>query len=69
MPPWDVLSMYDLRAQRRDELRVFLTSEGIATRVFFKPMSRQPMYYDSPWLLLNGSRFIEDGLYLPTTPA
>jgi perosamine synthetase len=66
MPPRDVLWMYDLRAERRDELREFLGGEGIETRLFFKPMSRQPMYFDENWPTLNASRFAADGLYLPT---
>ncbi|MFF3753627.1 DegT/DnrJ/EryC1/StrS family aminotransferase [Streptomyces sp. NPDC002018] len=66
MPPREVLWMYDLRAERREELRDFLAAEGIETRVFFKPMSRQPGYYDADWPALNASRFSEDGFYLPT---
>ncbi|SES41692.1 DegT/DnrJ/EryC1/StrS family aminotransferase [Lentzea albida] len=66
MPPRDVLWMYDIRAERRDELRAFLTRNGIETRVFFKPMSRQPGYFDPDWWTLNANRFSEDGLYLPT---
>ncbi|MFF1418093.1 DegT/DnrJ/EryC1/StrS family aminotransferase [Streptomyces sp. NPDC058280] len=66
MPPRDVLWMYDLRAERREELRAFLAAEGIETRLFFKPMSRQPGYYDADWPSLNASRFSEDGFYLPT---
>jgi dTDP-4-amino-4,6-dideoxygalactose transaminase len=65
MPPRDVLWMYDLRAGRREELREFLVQEGIETRVFFKPMSRQPMYFDPEWPSLNASRFAADGLCLP----
>jgi dTDP-4-amino-4,6-dideoxygalactose transaminase len=66
MPSRDVLWMYDLRAERREELREFLGHEGIETRLFFKPMSRQPMYFDEKWPTLNASRFAADGLYLPT---
>ncbi|WP_086665421.1 DegT/DnrJ/EryC1/StrS family aminotransferase [Lentzea kentuckyensis] len=66
MPQRDVLWMYDLRAQRRDQLREFLKRNGIETRLFFKPMSRQPGYLDPNWPQLNASRFSEDGLYLPT---
>ncbi|MET8681920.1 DegT/DnrJ/EryC1/StrS family aminotransferase [Streptomyces sp. NPDC004647] len=66
MPPRDVLWMYDLRAERREELRDFLADEGIETRLFFKPMSRQPGYLNPDWPSLNASRFSEDGLYLPT---
>lgn len=66
MPQRDVLWMYDLRAERRDELREFLAGEGVETRLFFKPMSRQPNYLDPVWPYLNASRYSEDGLYLPT---
>ncbi|MFK0294678.1 DegT/DnrJ/EryC1/StrS family aminotransferase [Streptomyces sp. NPDC090442] len=66
MPPREVLWMYDLRAERREELRRFLAEAGIETRLFFKPMSRQPGYLDPVWPTLNAHRFAEDGLYLPT---
>ncbi|MFE7567048.1 DegT/DnrJ/EryC1/StrS family aminotransferase [Streptomyces sp. NPDC057539] len=66
MPPRDVLWMYDLRAERREELRDFLADQGIETRVFFKPMSRQPGYLHPDWPSLKASRFSEDGFYLPT---
>src|SRR6202035_2864250 len=49
MPPRDVLWMYDLRAERREDLRGSLSHEATQTRVFFKPMSRQPMYFDPEW--------------------
>jgi dTDP-4-amino-4,6-dideoxygalactose transaminase len=68
MPPRDVLWMYDLRATRRDELREFLSGHGIETRLFFKPMSRQPGYFHPDWPSLNASRLSADGLYLPTYP-
>ncbi|MDO0909738.1 DegT/DnrJ/EryC1/StrS family aminotransferase [Streptomyces sp. DT2A-34] len=66
MPERDVLWMYDLRAERREALREFLAGRGIETRLFFKPMSRQPGYLDPVWPTLNANRFAEDGLYLPT---
>jgi perosamine synthetase len=66
MPPRDVLWMYDVRAERRTQLLEFLTQEGIETRLFFKPMSRQPMYFDPNWAFLNASRFTADGFCLPT---
>ncbi|OKI02219.1 aminotransferase [Streptomyces sp. CB02923] len=66
MPSRDVLWMYDLRAERREELREFLAGESIETRLFFKPMSRQPMYLDPVWPSLKANTFAEDGLYLPT---
>ncbi len=69
MPPRDVLWMYDVRAENREELRAHLTLRGIETRMFFKPMSSQPMYYDPTWPGLNAARFAADGLYLPTYTA
>ncbi|WP_326638701.1 DegT/DnrJ/EryC1/StrS family aminotransferase [Streptosporangium sp. NBC_01755] len=68
MPSRDVLWMYDIRAERREELREFLTDAGIETRPFFQPMSRQPMYFNPDWPALNAARFAADGLYLPTDP-
>jgi len=66
MPPRDVLWLYDLRASRREELIRHLAAAGIETRVFFKPMSQQPMYRDAVWSGLNAARFSDDGFYLPT---
>jgi dTDP-4-amino-4,6-dideoxygalactose transaminase len=66
MPPRDVLWMYDMLSADRDGLRDFLAAEGIETRVFFKPMSRQPGYLDERWPHLKAHRFSEEGLYLPT---
>ncbi|WP_018680918.1 DegT/DnrJ/EryC1/StrS family aminotransferase [Actinokineospora enzanensis] len=66
MPRRDVLWMYDVRAERREELRAHLADHGIETRLFFKAMSRQPGYLDPVWPSLNATRFSEDGLYLPT---
>ncbi|MEE6270222.1 MULTISPECIES: DegT/DnrJ/EryC1/StrS family aminotransferase [Streptomyces] len=66
MPPRDVLWMYDVRAERSEELRAHLADEGVETRVFFKPMSRQPGYYSPDWPELNAARLSADGFYLPT---
>ncbi|GAA5201032.1 DegT/DnrJ/EryC1/StrS family aminotransferase [Rugosimonospora acidiphila] len=66
MPAREVLWMYDLLARDRGALQAFLTAEGIETRVFFKPMSRQPMYLDPGWPRLRANHFAEEGLYLPT---
>ena len=66
MPPRDVLWLYDMRAQRREELCRHLAAAGIETRVFFKPMSQQPMYLDASWTALNATRLSADGCYLPT---
>lgn len=66
MPPRDVLWMYDVLADDRDGLMAHLLRDGIDTRYFFQPMSRQPMYYDENWPSLNAARFAARGLYLPT---
>jgi dTDP-4-amino-4,6-dideoxygalactose transaminase len=66
MPARDVLWMYDVRAEGRDELRTYLAGEGIETRLFFQPMSRQPMYFSPSWPTLNAARYAADGLHLPT---
>jgi dTDP-4-amino-4,6-dideoxygalactose transaminase len=66
MPSRNVLWMYDVLAERRDELVQFLEKEGIETRVFFRPMSAQPMYYNENWKDLNATKFFNEGLYLPT---
>lgn len=66
MPRRDVLWMYDVLADRREQLRDHLADAGIETRLFFKPMSQQPMYLDAVWPSLNAHRFASSGLYLPT---
>ncbi|AXG81917.1 DegT/DnrJ/EryC1/StrS family aminotransferase [Streptomyces paludis] len=66
MPARDVLWMYDLLATDRDALMEFLKDDGIETRYFFQPMSKQPMYHDPVWPSLNATRFSQEGLYLPT---
>ncbi|GAB3509626.1 DegT/DnrJ/EryC1/StrS family aminotransferase [Amycolatopsis cihanbeyliensis] len=66
MPPRDVLWTYDVRAGRLAELRSFLAGDGIETRPFFQPMSRQPPYFAPEWSALNAAGFAVDGLLLPT---
>ncbi len=66
MPPRDVLWMYDVLAERRADLRSHLSARGIETRLFFQPMSRQPMYFDEGWEHLRAADFGRRGLYLPT---
>ncbi|MGA6161495.1 DegT/DnrJ/EryC1/StrS family aminotransferase [Amycolatopsis magusensis] len=66
MPPRDVLWMFDVLADRREELSEYLAGEGVDTRPFFIPMSGQPMYHDPTWRSLNAARFSASGLYLPT---
>ena len=60
----------------RDEVMRRLAAMGVETRAFFCPMSRQPLFRDSPgtdarWPDLSGSRPVADwlwerGLYLPS---
>lgn len=65
----NVLWMYDVvlkDASKRDALRAFLAERGIETRLFFKPMSQQPMYFDPRHTNLRAYTFSLCGLYLPT---
>jgi len=65
MPFRDVLWMYDIDCGgKRDEIRKILTEKGIDTRLFFKPMSMQPMYHN--WESGNAYEWSKRGLYLPT---
>ena len=60
----DVLWMYDVLCLDRDNLMLYLKEKGIETRMFFKPMTIQPMYRedtDSYALQISKS-----GMYLPT---
>jgi len=68
MPPRNVLWMYDILVlpENRENLRKFLAKNEIETRVFFKPMSQQPMYFNPDYKKLNANRFAEAGFYLPT---
>lgn len=67
MPKRDVLWMYDVMTRNNTYIYNKLKGFGIESRLFFKPMSMQPMYldeyknlkaYDKSW----------KGLYLPTYP-
>jgi perosamine synthetase len=66
MPKRDVLWMYDALADDRDGLMKFLHDNEIETRLFFKPMSQQPMYFDGNWEQLKAADFSKKGLYIPT---
>ena len=43
-----------------------LKKQGIETRVFFKPMSMQPMYFDVNYTRLKSWEYAQKGLYLST---
>ena len=65
--PRDVLWFYDILAfDHRDKLRDYLKKTGIETRLFFKPMSMQPMYYNENYKKLLAYKYAQEGLYLPT---
>ena len=66
MPKRDVLWYYDILVDDKDKLMKWLAEQGIETRMFFKPMSQQPMYYDSKWRTLKATTFSSRGIYLPT---
>jgi dTDP-4-amino-4,6-dideoxygalactose transaminase len=69
MPKRDVVWFYDVLVEKRAELQKHLKENGIETRQFFKPMSRQPMYSGNKeitWKNLNANKFGETGIYLPT---
>ena len=68
MPKRDVLWMYDIRvrADIRKEFRKYLAENGVETRVFFKPMTEQPMYRSNTYTTTRAYQFSREGLYLPT---
>ena len=66
MPKRDVLWMYDIVVEKREELQKYLEQKGIETRQFFKPMSRQPMYYNPNWSKLKAAKYGYSGIYLPS---
>ncbi len=66
MPKRNVLWMYDVLVENREELQAYLKQQGIETRKFFRPMSQQPMYFNGNWIELNAVKFSDSGIYLPT---
>ena len=62
----DVVWCYDILVEDRDNLMDCLKHYGIETRVFFKPMSQQPIYYNEEYKNLKANEFAKSGLYLPT---
>ena len=67
-PEGSVLWMYDVVFKNeaiRDKVQYHLARNGIETRVFFKPMSDQPMYKDS-FRVIRARDASQMGFYLPT---
>lgn len=62
----DVLWMYDITVFDREELMEHLAAHGIETRMFFKPMTSQPMYKQQVSITSRANQFAKNGLYLPT---
>jgi len=66
LPKRNVLWMYDILAEDKENLQKYLEEQGIETRQFFKAMSQQPMYYNANWKNLNATKYGYSGIYLPT---
>jgi len=65
-PRRDVLWMYDIRTDKRDELMEYLKADGIETRMAFKPMTIQPMYRERANIERKALWLSNIGMYLPT---
>ena len=66
LPKRNVLWMYDVLVENKQELQKYLATHGIESRQFFKPMSQQPMYYNSGWDQLKAAKYGYAGIYLPS---
>jgi perosamine synthetase len=66
MPERRVVWVYDILAEKKQELIDYLEKEGIETRHYFKPMSMQKMYYDPNFVNLKAYDYSLKGMYLPT---
>ena len=66
LPNRRILWMYDLLCYNREGLLKYLLKEGIETRRFFKPLTSQPMYRETPQTNEYSAYIAEVGLYLPT---
>lgn len=65
MPRRDVLWMYDIQVPDNEKMKRILEENGIESRLGFKPMSMQPMYYRSEHKQLNAYNWSKKALYLP----
>lgn len=66
MPRRDVLWMYDIQSDRQEKLKAYLEENDIPSRYGFKPMSRQPQYFNPEYTKLNAHKWSKRILYLPT---
>ena len=69
MPKRNMLWMYDVRVDDPKQTLERLEKLGVEGRYFFKPMSRQPMYFNENYVSLKAHKFSEKGIYLPTYTA
>lgn len=65
-PEGSVLWMYDVvvDSDKVEGVMARLAEDGIETRMFFKPMSMQPMY-EAEWADLKATLYSKSGFYLP----
>jgi dTDP-4-amino-4,6-dideoxygalactose transaminase len=69
MPIRNVVWMYDINCgNKQEEIKQALLKEGIESRYGFKPMERQPQYFDKRYEKLNSHKWSKRILYLPTYP-
>ena len=66
-PKRDILWMYDIQTDcKNTRLIDFLAENGVESRLFFKPMTIQPMYFQQEVDGFNAYEASNRGLYLPT---
>lgn len=69
-PKGSVIWVYDMVFENqpmRDKIFKKLTQKGMEPRLFFKPMSQQPMYFDEKYKQTKAHMYASRGLYLPFT--
>lgn len=64
MPQRQVVWMYDIRVSDQEGMYEYLKTQEIESRVFFKPMTQQPMYKEGA--STKADFYAKCGLYLPT---
>ncbi len=69
-PDGSVMWMFDIMVpeEKRDGLMEWLRENSIESRLFFKPMSMQPTYYNPNYEDLWAYQYSKRGLYLPSYP-
>jgi len=69
-PEGSVIWYYDIILPYEENIDLYeaLKKKGIETRIFFKPMSLQPIYFNPEVYQTKAYEFSKKGLYLPTYP-